>query len=297
MKKIILSLIFSTILIPSFIAFAQTTDKYKLLAPLPCVGTNGACDGITPAEETTLKTYIEGAFKLLIGLAAVAAVLRIVVGGFMYMSSDAIQGKSDGKNMVTNSVKGLVLVIAAWLILSTINPNLLKFNLTIEPAKIAAPPATSSGTVGGGSTSIGNYSCLQTCAALPQGLPILNGGYVSSVMIPAIEGLWEVNKDWLVTEAMPPTVTHLAPCHQNGTCIDAGFRSGVAATPQNINKFINDAITGNGLAAVYEVSTDSERRRLITAGVPCRSIIVANITGPHFSVYSPSTTFHPGACP
>jgi RHS repeat-associated protein len=49
----------------------------------------------------------------------------IVIGGFQYISSDAIMKKSEGKQRIQDAVIGLVLVISAWLILNTINPNLV----------------------------------------------------------------------------------------------------------------------------------------------------------------------------
>ena len=94
------------------------------------------------------------------------------------------------------------------------------------------------------------------------------------------------NIKWAVTEAYPPTRQHKAPCHQDGTCIDANFRS-TDASPENVKKFL-DSTSSAGLRAVYEVQSESERTRFINAGVPEESIVnLGNwITAPHFSVYS-----------
>ena len=78
--------------------------------------------------------------NLLIGLSAVWAVLMIVLGGIQYISTDAIFKKEEGRKRIENAVYGLVLVIAAWLILATINPALLEFKLEITPATTTAPP-------------------------------------------------------------------------------------------------------------------------------------------------------------
>jgi hypothetical protein len=128
--------------------FAQTqnTDlEYTLLAPLPCVDGSGSGENFNPncgqtAQKTTLEKYLPGMFQLLIGIAAAFAVFMIVIGGFQYMTTDAVQGKSEGKERIKNAIFGLVLVIGAWLILYTINPDLLKLRLSIEPADIKAPP-------------------------------------------------------------------------------------------------------------------------------------------------------------
>ena len=121
-------------------------DEYTVLAPLPGTtdcGDNIADPGYDPGTfecKTTLEKYLPGLFNLLIGLAAVFAVLMIVIGGIQYMSSDALSGKEDGKTRIWNAVKGLVLVIGAWLILYTVNPNLLNLNLNVAPVTITPPP-------------------------------------------------------------------------------------------------------------------------------------------------------------
>jgi len=141
MKKIILNIgifaVLAMIILPTVIVLAADDLSYTVLAPLP---------GTTESDNTTtLQKYLPGLFKLLIGLSAVAAVLMIVIGGFQYISTDAIQKKSEGKERIKNAVLGLVLVISAWLILNTINPNLLKINLNIESVTTEAPSGVTLG--------------------------------------------------------------------------------------------------------------------------------------------------------
>ena len=138
-----LVLLLTLLVLPSLVV-AQQETPYKLLAPLPCVGDN--CGSLT--EETVLSQYLPGIFKLAVGLSAAFAVLMIVIGGFQYMSTDAFQGKEEGKHRVTNAVKGLVLIIGAALILIEINPDLLKLRLTLSPVSIQTP--TGGGPGGGG---------------------------------------------------------------------------------------------------------------------------------------------------
>lgn len=117
-------LLFAAFALPET-ASAQEDRRYEPLAPLP--GTLYDED----AGTTDLQSYIPGIFKLAIGLAIVLAVFMIVVGGITYITSDAIQGKTQGKEYITNAVLGLVLTIASWLILYTINPSLVTFDLGI----------------------------------------------------------------------------------------------------------------------------------------------------------------------
>ena len=121
------------LVMPILPVFAEEIPDYAVLAPLPGVGDSGG-------GTTTLQKYIPAIFKLAIGLSVVAAVLLIVIGGIQYITTDAIQGKSQGKERIKNAIIGLVFIIAAWLILATINPNLLTLNLDISSAPTSAPP-------------------------------------------------------------------------------------------------------------------------------------------------------------
>ena len=106
----------------------QGATEYELLAPIPLDGADSE-----PAETTNAEQYIEGIFTLIIAIAGGLAVVRIIFGGIQYMSTDAFEGKSEAKNTIQNAIWGLLLAISAWLILFTINPDLIKFDLTIPP--------------------------------------------------------------------------------------------------------------------------------------------------------------------
>ncbi len=101
--------------------------SYTLLEPLPCSpgltqGTNITCNG-NQLTNPSISGYLQYMFNLFIAIAAVAAVFMIVLGGFEYMTSDAIQGKSDGKEKIGNAIKGLLMVVCSYLILRSINPQ------------------------------------------------------------------------------------------------------------------------------------------------------------------------------
>lgn len=130
------------------------SNEYTVLAPLPGTTLSDCPPGSTDCK-TTLQKYLPGVFNLAIGLSAAFAVLMIVIGGFQYMSTDAIQGKSNGKQRIKNAIYGLVLVIGAWLILYTINPNLLELNLNIQKVATIAGPT---GVTLGGELSAGTGS-------------------------------------------------------------------------------------------------------------------------------------------
>lgn len=143
-KKIIAVLVVLAAIF-SFAAEATAAEgDPTVLAPLPGVANRAG-------DTTTFNQYVPAIFNLAIGLSAVFAVFMIVVGGFQYISTDAIQKKSDGKERIKNSVYGLIMVICAYLVLYTINPNLLKLDLNIETIKVS--PTVSKVALGGESSA------------------------------------------------------------------------------------------------------------------------------------------------
>ena len=74
---------------------------------------------------------IIGIFNLIIAIAGGLAVLKIIYGGIQYMSTDAFGAKNEAKDTIKNAIWGLLLAISAWLILYTVNPNLVEINLDI----------------------------------------------------------------------------------------------------------------------------------------------------------------------
>ena len=104
----------------------QTPTPYNLLAPIPLNGPGGV------TNSTTAKDYIPGIIRLTIMLAGAFAVIRIMWGGFQYISTDAFSGKSNAKGIITNALWGLVLAMSAYLILYTLNPKLVEIDLSIN---------------------------------------------------------------------------------------------------------------------------------------------------------------------
>lgn len=132
MKKIsrtIISITATFVLVFSFAGTVYALGDYTPLAPLP---------GTTNTDnKTNLETYIPNAFKLSIAVAAVMAFVMITFGGITYATSDAITGKAQGREFLENAIWGLVLVIGAWIILNTINPKILHFDLSIPKPNVA----------------------------------------------------------------------------------------------------------------------------------------------------------------
>lgn len=108
-----------------------TNTNYVLLEPLP----DGTESGFTNFESDPLKNpcpfgkYMNILIKLFIGICAVLAMIMIIYGGIQYMTSIVPSEKGSGKDTITHAIFGLIVALGAYLILYTINPNLLNFCL------------------------------------------------------------------------------------------------------------------------------------------------------------------------
>lgn len=287
-------------------AVSSANQDYVVLAPLPGTTKDGCVgDDCT----TTLEKYLPGAFNLMVGVAAALAFIMITWGGVMYATSDALSSKTEGKGYIENAVWGLLLVIGAWVILNTINPQILKFDSVLPRAEIRTGPGVTGGGSGGGTSgSVGcqgscpysytngstviNYKDCSDCSASNSfGLDIKNkvvngvDAKMNTELGNSLKGVKETlgsSNSFQVTETWPPTVNHKAQGQYDGTSVDVKLYNPTVA---NINSFI-DTAGAKGLRVVYEVKDEAQRQSLISQGVPAGSIIaVGYITAGHFSVY------------
>ncbi len=138
----------------------STKTTYTPLAPLPGVGTPGCVDAKgKPCIDTQYNkdtnpcpfgNYLNIMIKIFLGLCAVLAVIMIVWGGIQYMTSELVSSKEEGKKSIINAILGLLLALGAFVILNTLNPNLLNIclnnlptaTITIDPQQIVSDVTT-----------------------------------------------------------------------------------------------------------------------------------------------------------
>jgi threonine/homoserine/homoserine lactone efflux protein len=69
-------------------------------------------------------------FQLAIALGGVLAMLRIGYAGWLYMGSeDMWSSKTHAKEVFRDAIIGLLILLAIWLILNQINPDMLKLKI------------------------------------------------------------------------------------------------------------------------------------------------------------------------
>jgi hypothetical protein len=121
---------------------------------------NGTCPaGSRDTRATDFYTYVGYLYKFGIAAVGIAALFMIIVGGFMYITSAGNNAKMESaKGVITDAIVGLILALSAYLILYTINPELVNIrpikSLPVSPITGAAnTPITSGTTVAPPSTS------------------------------------------------------------------------------------------------------------------------------------------------
>jgi len=170
MKRYIFTFLYIITLIGAPFAFGQTpptqapiTGEYTVLAPLPGT-TKGNCTGTDCKAD--INSYLGGLFGLAIGIGAVIAMILLGFYGFQYAMSDSASVKMANKDKLWEIVQGLLLLISAYAIIYTINPDLLAFNLEITSPKTFAPTTTATSSVPYGSSAIGPGSEVAVRTAL-----------------------------------------------------------------------------------------------------------------------------------
>jgi hypothetical protein len=85
--------------------------------------------GVTEGNSGDLGQFLAALFKFGLAIAAALAVVMIVWGGVEIMLSESVMTKTDGKKRVEDAIWGLLLALVSWLILWTINPDLVTFRI------------------------------------------------------------------------------------------------------------------------------------------------------------------------
>lgn len=115
-------LIFSSFFFPLLLA-AGFVFARELEVPLPSIGG----EGIT--ETPLLPDYVKYLFNFAIGIAGLIAFISAVYGGFKHLiSAGSPSAMEDANDQIFAGVLGLVVIIGSWLILTTINPQLVIIN-------------------------------------------------------------------------------------------------------------------------------------------------------------------------
>lgn len=129
LKKTFLIIFFASFL---FLIFSN----YILAAELELKYPQVAGAEVPNTTKTTLPNYVKYLFNFSIIIAALIAFASFVFGGFRYISSaGSPNALKDAKDQISAGILGLIIILASWLLLTTINPQLIF--LTVLPKQFA----------------------------------------------------------------------------------------------------------------------------------------------------------------
>lgn len=133
MKKIIIVFAFAAGLWGLLLPVAQAANIVDVNFPCPGGNIPGfpECERIPDGEVTNdFVGYVLQAYQFGIGIVGIIAVGMIVYGGILIAwNTESIDKKGKGREMITSALTGIAVLFGSYLLLKTINPELVKFNL------------------------------------------------------------------------------------------------------------------------------------------------------------------------
>jgi hypothetical protein len=98
-------------------------------------------------EMGNFPSYVLAFTKFGIWTVGIVALFMITFGGFMYMTAAGNTSRMDSaKTVIFDAFYGLIVALAAWLLLFVINPDLVKVSLSFKPVAAPAPRAPAPST-------------------------------------------------------------------------------------------------------------------------------------------------------
>lgn len=112
----------------------------RLNIPIPTLPKLSEVPPATPGEAVVIPwvgEYFAAAYQYFVGVAVIVAIIMMMVGGLQW-SASAGSGEriNAAKSKITNGLLGMFLALGSYLILFTINPDLVKFKALSIPSII-----------------------------------------------------------------------------------------------------------------------------------------------------------------
>lgn len=115
-------------IISPILTFADTGLNYTLLEPLPY-----AQENTSNVSQPTPTQYLERAYYFGLTIAVIFALLMLVIAGIEYTAAGvSLPARDDAKKRIAAALTGLLLAFISWLLLYTINPDLVNPNIFLE---------------------------------------------------------------------------------------------------------------------------------------------------------------------
>src|SRR3989344_5683167 len=143
------------------------TSNYTLLEPIPDTQNQGG------GKAPTAVQYLQRIYYFALMSAVILAILMLVIAGAEYTAAGVSpSAKEDAKKRIMYALGGLLLALLSWLILNTINPDILKTGLEISKIPNSFVTPRKPGGVGGGAPAIYNGLFGQICVGIRPGVDL-----------------------------------------------------------------------------------------------------------------------------
>ena len=107
---------------------AQDATESNKLEYTSISGVNFEAGSVGDGEKSDFVGLLRTIFNWSIAIVIIVATISVIFGAVQYMTTDAFSGKTSGRERMTSAIGGLILALISWLILFTINGNILSSN-------------------------------------------------------------------------------------------------------------------------------------------------------------------------
>jgi hypothetical protein len=227
------------ITITSIIVLVVGISKYAFGADATNQTTVNYPDFIDASKTTSPASFVSGFYTYALSISGTLAVIMIVYGGVKYtISAGNASAQSDAKNIITSSIWGVILLAGAYIILNTINPQLLNLSAFEQTASGTLGPIATS-TYNEPGTGNGN-SDLAAIAAQLASIPIVDfwnnnhcgQGTQSDIIVPGSDPASNIS---YVKDSNLPVICS-SDCQQ---CIPGGRSGNITLSKNMLQGLVN----------------------------------------------------------
>lgn len=126
-----------------------TPVKPELSVPIPGLTLSEAYVEGDQLVVPYLAQYISAVYRYLLGISTLVAIIVVICGGFLYLVGETAGSTQKGLTLIKDAIGGLVVLYCSYLILWTVNPNLVN----LQPIRLDLIHST---PIGEGSGAFGD---------------------------------------------------------------------------------------------------------------------------------------------
>lgn len=171
------------------LAQAESVVNFTPMVSIPGSGFLSQQPVIVKNDTSMICDYIIAVYKYAIAIVGILAVLAVAIGGVMWIMAAGNSGMvGQGKEWISSGIIGLVLALGSFILLATINKDLVsckiisieslaKINQAKQSGNVYKEEAQKAGTVTKNIDSSGKYKCcvIQGMPFAPPSAPVPTG--------------------------------------------------------------------------------------------------------------------------